>query len=350
MFRFFYFAIVVLILTTSCGRKSEPSEKFTEHSQDPVEEKEFPTVGSIEMLDATLEEVIRPDAKIEIIADSMVWAEGPLWLPENQMLLFSDVPTNKIYQWKETSGLQRYLMPSGYTGQPERGGEMGSNGLLLNADGKLVVCQHGDRRIARMDAPLDNPQAQFITLADEYEGKRLNSPNDGDYRSNGELYFTDPPYGLEKNITDPAKEIAFQGVYRLTKDGKVHLLTKVLSRPNGIAFSPDEKTLYVANSDPKRAIWMAFDVLENGSIANGRVFFDATALTKEEKGLPDGLKVSRDGTLFASGPGGILVISEEGKHLGTIKTGQATSNCAFNDDENILYITADMYLMRLRIK
>lgn len=344
---FYYATIAALILTCSCQIKQ--TAQSTEDAHPAEKGKNFPTTGSIEVLDAALGNIINTDAKIEIIAEGFDWAEGPLWLPSEQILLFSDIPPNKIYQWSETAGLQLYLKPSGYTGERKRGGEVGSNGLLLNSEGRLVLCQHGDRRMAMMDAPLDKPKPQFITLADEYEGKRLNSPNDAVFKSNGNLYFTDPPYGLEKNMADPAKKLPFQGVYRLDKDRKLHLLTKELSRPNGIAFSPDERTLYVANSDPEKPVWMAFDVLENGSIANERIFFDAAHLVKKEKGLPDGLKINRKGILFASGPGGILIINKEGRHLGTIKTGQATSNCAFNDDESILYITADMYVMRVHL-
>ncbi len=297
-----------------------------------------------------MESIIKPDAKIEILAEGFDWSEGPLWLPERQSVLLSDIPPNKVFEWSDARGLQLYLTPSGYTGETARGGEVGSNGLILDAAGRLVLCQHGDRRMARMNAPLDNPKPEFTTLADAYEGQKLNSPNDAVYRSNGDLYFTDPPYGLEKNMKDPSKEIPFQGVYRLTADGKVHLLTKELSRPNGIAFSPDERTLYVANSDSDSAIWMAYDVTEDGNVANGRVFFDATALAKKERGLPDGMKVTREGNIFATGPGGILIFNSSGKHLGTIKTGQATSNCAFNEDESALYITADMYLLRVKLK
>jgi gluconolactonase len=213
------------------------------------------------------------------------------------------------------------------------------------------MCQHGDRRMARMEAPLDNPQPAFVTLADKYEGKRFNSPNDAVYKSNGDLYFTDPPYGLEQNADDPAKEIPFQGVYRLGKDGRVYLLTRDLSRPNGLAFSPDEKTLYVANSDPEKAIWMAYAVTETGSLIRGRVFFDATPMVGQQApGLPDGMKVNRQGFIFATGPGGVLVFNSQAEHLGTINTGQATSNCAFNEDESVLYITADDYLMRVKLK
>ncbi|GEO05902.1 gluconolactonase [Adhaeribacter aerolatus] len=310
----------------------------------------YKTTGTIERLDAALDNLISPDAKIEILANGFEWAEGPLWLAEQNKLLFSDIPPNKIFEWSEEGGLKLYLTPSGYTSTQVRGGEVGSNALILDKQGRLVLCQHGDRRMARMEAPLDQPKPNYITLADKYEGKRLNSPNDAVYKSNGDLYFTDPPYGLEKNADDPAKEIPFQGVYRVTADGSIHLLTKELSRPNGLAFSPDEKTLYVANSDPQRAIWMAYDVQPNGNISNGRLFYDATPLSKNEKGLPDGLKINRQGFLFATGPGGVLIFDKNAKHLGTIRTGEATSNCTFNADESILYLTADDYIMRVKLK
>ena len=314
-----------------------------------MEETAYQSTGSIERLDTELDKVISKDAPIEIIAEGFKWSEGPLWVPEHEMLLFADIPPNKIYQWTEREGLQLYLTPSGYTGEEPRSGEPGANGLLLDKDNKLVMCQHGDRRMARMEAPLEKPEPKFSTLAGAYQGKRLNSPNDAVFKSNGDLYFTDPPYGLEKNVEDPAKEIPFQGVYRLDTDGQVHLLTKELSRPNGIAFSADEKILYVANSDPENPIWMAYEVQPDGSIAKGRVFFDASALAKKASGLPDGLKVNRQGVLFATGPGGVLIFNKEGKHLGTIKTGQPTANCAFNEDESMLYITANMYLMRVKL-
>ncbi|MDH3584315.1 MAG: SMP-30/gluconolactonase/LRE family protein, partial [Phycisphaerae bacterium] len=225
----------------------------------------------------------------------------------------------------------------------------GANALLLDKAGRLVLCQHGDRRVARMDGPLSKPAPKFSTLADRYQDQRFNSPNDAVYHSGGALYFTDPPYGLEKRMKDPAKEIPYQGVYRLAKDGQVTLLTKELSRPNGIAFSPDQKTLYVANSDPAWAIWMAYDVHTDGTIDNGRVFFDATSFVGDRKGLPDGMKLDRAGNLFATGPGGVLVLSPDGRHLGTIQTGQATANCAFGDDGRTLYMTAHSLLMRIRL-
>ncbi len=231
-----------------------------------------------------------------------------------------------------------------------RGGEPGSNGLLLDSEGRLVLTQHGDRRVARMDAPLTAPEPNFTTLADRYDGMRFSSPNDAVFDGQGALYFTDPPYGLPQGPGDPTQETPFNGVYRLGVDGEVTLLTDELSRPNGIALSPDEQTLYVANSDSTQAIWMAYDLLPSGRIENGRVFFDATEWVLERLGLPDGLKVDEAGNLFATGPGGVLVFSPDGRHLGTIRTTQETANCAFDRDGTALYMTADSYLLRIRLE
>ena len=300
--------------------------------------------------DPELHEVIPVNAQTEVIGEGFEWTEGPLWLEDQNKLIFSDIPRNSVFEWTEENGIKLFLKPSGYTGLIKRTGEPGSNGLLLSPEGKLVLCQHGDRRIAIMNSPLSLPKAEFFTLAAEYEGRSLNSPNDAVYHKNGELYFTDPPYGLEKNVSDPSKELDFQGVFKIDASGKITLLTKELSRPNGIAFSPDYKNLYVANSDPARAIWMAYDLTEDGMATNGRVLFDATFLTKTLKGLPDGMKVHQNGWIFATGPGGVLILTPEGKHLGTVYTGEATANCAFNSDYTVLYITADNYLLRVKLK
>lgn len=305
---------------------------------------------SIERLDPALDRLIAPDAKIEVLAEGHDWTEGPVWIRRGGYLLFSDIPKNSIYRWKEGEGERLYLQPSGYTGKAPRGGETGSNGLLLDAQGSLVLCQHGDRRVARMDAPLENPKPQFTPLAVRYQGKRFNSPNDAVFRRNGDLYFTDPAYGLEKQWEDPSREISFAGVYRRRPSGEVTLMTSEMTRPNGIAFSPDEKRIYVAQSDQTAAIWRVFDMKPDGTFGTSRVLFDATSMTASRRGLPDGLKIDTEGNLFATGPGGVLVISPEGKHLGTIMTGQATSNCAFGDDGRTLYMTADDYLMRVRLK
>jgi gluconolactonase len=289
------------------------------------------------------------DAKIEVIAEGFDWVEGPVWIKEGGIILFSEIPSNTIMKWKEGEGASVFLHPSGYTGTAKRGGEVGSNALRLDMQGRMLLCQHGDRRVARLDSSLNDPKPNYVTLADNYHGKKFNSPNDLVVHSNVYIYFTDPAYGLEFKMDDPAKELDFQGVYRIAKDGGVTLLTKEMTRPNGIALSPDEKTLYVANSDPDMAVWKAFNVKEDGNIENGRVFLDVTKMAETKPGLPDGMKVDQHGNLFASGPGGIFIITPQGKHLGTIVTGQHTSNCAFGDDGKTLYMTADDYIMRIKI-
>jgi gluconolactonase len=309
------------------------------------EKAPYPTLGTIERLDPRFDALVPKDGKLEKLASGFDWSEGPVWIREGSHLLFSDVPQNIVYRWKDGEGAISFLNPSGYTGKAPRPGERGSNGLTLDAEGRLVLCQHGDRRVARLEKG-----GSFTTLADRYQGKRFNSPNDLVFKSNGDLYFTDPPYGLPQQAKDPARELDFCGVYRLAKDGAVTLLTKELTRPNGLAFSPDEKTLYVAVSDPDRPVWMAYAVKEDGTLGPGRVFFDAAALRKQgRKGLPDGLKVDLAGNLFATGPGGVLVLSPDGKHLGTLMTGEATANCAFGGDGSTLYVTADMHLCRIKL-
>ena len=311
--------------------------------------KEERTLGSIERIDPSLDAIVDNNAKVEIIAEGFEWSEGPLWLKDQNMLIFSDVPKNIVYKWTEGKAAETYLTPSGYTGENSPySGEEGSNGLFLSNDGKLVLCQHGDRKVSLMDAPLDAPAAKFLPLADNFEGKKLNSPNDGTFNSKGDLFFTDPPYGLPKQAEDSTKEIPFQGVYRVSNH-QIVLLTDSVTRPNGIALFPGEKTLIVANSDPAKAVWYTFDLAENDSITNGRVFYDATANTSE-KGLPDGLKIDKQGNVFATGPGGVWIFNKEGKVLGKIKIPEATSNCALSPDEKTLYVTADMYVVRIKLR
>ena len=302
--------------------------------------------GSIERLDPALDALVPTNARVEQLADGFDWSEGPVWRRSGGYLLFSDVPRNTIYRWREGEGLTVFLRPAGYTAPDPPGRELGSNGLTLDPQGRLVMADHGNRVVAR----LDESNYTKTTLADRYEGKRLNSPNDLVYRSNGDLYFTDPPYGLKGLQDDPAKELPFSGVYRRSAAGELTLLTQELRFPNGIALSPDERTLYVANSDPDRAIWMAYDVQPDGTVGRGRVLFDATPLVRQgRKGLPDGLRVDAKGNLFATGPGGVLVITPDGRHLGTIATPQATANCAFGDDGSTLYMTSHMRLLRVRL-
>jgi gluconolactonase len=264
-------------------------------------------------------------------------------------LIFSDIPENTVYQWSENGGLKHYLTPSGYTGELRRGGESGSNGLIRDPANRLVLCQHGDRRMARMDAPLDKPEPKFVTLADNWRGRRFNSPNDAIYNSKGELFFTDPAYGMESGWEDPKREIDFAGVYKLNTEGEVILLIDTIEAPNGIGLSPDETKLYIASSG-KDASWYEYPIASDGSLRDGKVFFDAKELQKSRKGSPDGMVVSEDGIIFASGPGGILIFTPEAVHLGTILTGQATSNCTLDAKGGYLYMTADMFLMRIRLK
>jgi gluconolactonase len=311
--------------------------------------KSYPTVGSVERLDPRLDKLIPRGAELEKLAEGFIWTEGPVWVKKGGYLLFSDIPRNAVNKWQEGKGVSVFLKPSGYTGEKPRGGkpgdEPGSNGLRLDPEGRLVLCQHGDRQVLRIE-----PDGKKTVLASRYLGKRLNSPNDLVFNKNGDLYFTDPPYGLPKGWDDPARELDFCGVYRVSaKDGTLTLLTKEMSRPNGIALSPDEKTLYVANSDPKKAVWMAFDVKADGTLGQGRVFFDATRwVGKERPGLPDGMKVDQKGNLFATGPGGVLVFAPDGTHLGTIATGVPTANCAFGNDGTVLYVAANHWICRIR--
>ena len=306
--------------------------------------------GEFERIDPELNSIIGNDAKIEIIADGHEWTEGPLWVEEKKFLLYSDIPRNSIYKWTREKGSELYLKPSGYTGTVKRGGETGSNGLLLNNKSQLVLCQHGDRRMALMDASLDQPKPIFITLADNYAGKKFDSPNDAVFRSNGDLFFTDPPYGLEKNVDDPAKAAPYQGVYKLSVDGKVTLLTDTITRPNGIAFFPGEKTILIGSSDPEKAVWYAFDMGENDSLTNSRIFFDATPFKNSGKGSPDGMKIDKGGNVFATGPGGIWIFNKNGKVLGKIKIPESTSNCALADNDKTLYVTADMYVLKITMR
>jgi gluconolactonase len=313
--------------------------------------KELKSIGSIEKLDESLSEIINTDAKIEVLGEGYTWSEGPVWVASENMLLFSDVPENKVYKWTEDKGVELYLTPSGFTGTNYPSTEPGSNGLTLDREGKLVLCQHGDRRVARMDAPFDKPVANFIALADQYNGKKLNSPNDVVFRNNGDFFFTDPPYGLPGREVDSVyKEQPVNGVYKVSANGTVTLLVDSVSRPNGIALTPDEKTLIVANSDPAKAVWYAFDIGTNDALTNARIVFDATAETKTSKGLPDGFKIDKKGNIFASGPGGVWIFNSSGKVIGKIKLPEATANTALADDDKTLYITSDMYLLRVKLR
>lgn len=327
---------LILTLIVSC---TSPSKKTSEVPA-------FETTGSVERLDEQINELIPESARIEILASGFSWSEGPVWIPAINSLVFTDVPENTAYKWNETDSLSVYLKPSGYTG--EKTGKEGANGLILDTEGRLILCQHGDRRLARLATPLDAPASSYETIIDRYDSKRFNSPNDVIQAADGTFFFTDPPYGLQE---DDAKELDFQGVYRLDTDGSLTLLVDSLTRPNGIALSPDEKTLYVAVSDPDAAKYHAFDLDEDWNVTGGHVLLDVTHLIGQEDrpGLPDGMVVHSSGHLFATGPGGVLVITPEGDLLGTIMTGQPTANCTLDANESTLYMTANMHLMRIKL-
>jgi len=313
--------------------------------------QKYPTTGSIDRLSPDLDRIIAPGTLPEILAEGFEWSEGPLWLPEQDKVIFSDIPNNSIFEWSEERGLALYLKPSGYTDTIARGGETGSNGLLLDEKGNLVLCQHGDRRMARMTVALDAPEARFETIAGAWKGKRFNSPNDAVFSSAGDLYFTDPAYGMELQYKDPRRDMDFTGVFLISPVGEVSLQLKHLTAPNGIGLSPDESKVYVANSGGSTGfIWMEYDVDKNGSLENEKLFYDAGPASDSLRGAPDGLVVRKDGIIFATGPGGVWILTSEGKHLGIIRTGQATSNYTLDAKNHYLYMTADMYLMRIRLR
>ena len=301
------------------------------------------TIGQIERLDSRLDALIAPSTAVEKIADGLVWAEGPLWDPRTQSLLFSDVPRNAIFRWHPDEGVTLAIARSGYTGpDPPPRGEPGSNGLIFDREGRLVLCQHGDRRIVRREQ-----DGSLTVLADQFEGRRLNSPNDLTYHPNGDLYFTDPVFGLPGGFEDPERELDFQGVFRIAADGRVHAVVKDLRAPNGLAFSPDGRVLYVANSQRSRPVWMAYDIDADGRASGARQFAEASAWVQPSDNVPDGMKVDRHGNLFATGPGGVHVFAPDGTRLGRIVVGVPLGNVAWGPD-GALFIAANHWLVRVK--
>ena len=312
----------------------------------------------IQRLDPSLNDLVAADAKLERIATGLnKWTEGPVWTNQGT-LLFAEIPANNIDEWIPGKGVHVFMHPSGYEGSaPFKGPEPGSNGMTMDADGRVTVAGHARRNVWRLESV--SPNAQITVLADTYQGKKLNSPNDVVYKSDGSLYFTDPPYGLPtQSDNDPAKELPMNGVYRVPaarqqKPGtqpdreKLQLVIKDLGRPNGIAFSPDEKFLYIAESG--RKVWLRYRVQPDGSVIDGAVFLDPTS--DKTPGVPDGMRVDEKGNIYSSGPGGVWVISPAGKHLGTIKIPEVVSNVAWGDkDRKTLYITASTSVYRIRAK
>lgn len=301
----------------------------------------------VQSADAAFDALVSKDAKAEVLADGFMWCEGPVWIEKHKMLLFSDVRKNVIYKWTAEKGKELYLDPSGYTGTIPRGGELGSNGLGLSNDGKLVICQDGNRQVVIMDAPLDKPQPKFKILASNYKGLKFDSPNDLAFMSNGDIYFTDPPYGLEKNVADPLKEAKYQGVYKISKNGDVTLLTTEITRPNGIGLFPGEKQILIANSDPANPVWYIYDLDKNGLLANQRIFYKPEG---QGFGSPDGLKIDKQGNVFATGPGGVWIFNKTGKLLGRIMIDMLTSNCSFSADQKTLYVTNTNRVLKIMLR
>ena len=288
-----------------------------------------------------------PRAKVETLAEGFSWSEGPVWISEGGYLLFSDVPNNRIHRWTKTGGATLFLHPSGGSdGEGFR--EPGSNGLKPGGPGFILVADQGNRAIARLDL---RTKAKRL-LASRFGGKRFNSPNDLAIARDGAIWFTDPPYGLEGIDGSPLKEQPVNGVYRLGTDGRIALVEAELRYPNGIAFSPDGRTLYVSNSDPARPVILAYDMAASGAVSRRRVFADMTALAARRlPGLPDGIAVDERGNLWATGPGGVRVFRPDGRELGLISTGAAISNCTFGgSDGRTLFMTSGSMLAAVRTK
>ena len=303
-------------------------------------------IGSVERFSSEIDEFFSKDSKIEILANGFSWSEGPVWSKKLNAVLFSDVPNNVIYKWDEKNGLEIFLDNIGYSGVVPNLKKAGTNGLTIDNEGNLIICMHGDRRIVKLKDWNNN---EFVPLATSFNNKLLNSPNDLVYNSNKDLFFTDPPYGLKGGDNDKLKELDYNGVFKLTSNGKLSVLIKNLSRPNGIAISGDEKLLYVANSDLNNPVIMKYQISDEG-VKNPEVFFDGSFLSKKDKGLFDGLKIHPSGTVFATGPGGVLLIKSNGIHMGTVRTEVRTANCTFDDKYEYLYMTSHQYLTRIKLQ
>ena len=308
-------------------------------SDEAAESEIVDNAGTIERLDPRLDALIPAGANIQKLAGGFTFTEGPVWDRRNNLLYFSDVRDNTIYSWSEDSGVRIFIQPvyAEATDHPS----VGSNGLTLDSEGRLVLMEHGYRRVSRLEA-----NGERTPLVDNYRGNRLNSPNDVAWHSNGWIYFTDPPYGMAGLENDPARELDYNGIYRLSPEGEIQLLERDQTRPNGLVFSPDEETLYVANSDAENKVWYAYTVI-HGIIGNPRIFYDVNDQTGE--GAADGMKVDSQGNIFATGPGGVWIFDPDGTHLGTIKPDEVPANVAWGDDGSTLYMTARTGLYRVRL-
>lgn len=308
----------------------------------------YPIVGQIHRHSPALDAVVAPDARIQQLAEGFVWAEGPVWVRDGGYLVFSDVPGNVMYRWSEADGVSEFMNPSGYAGPPtDAFTEPGQNGMALDAAGDLLACDHGNRALARID--LKTRKKTFFL--DRYQGKRFNSPNDLAVSKTGAIYFTDPTYGLKGRNASPLRELDFNGVYRLRPDGTLDLLDADLTFPNGIALSPDQRRLYVSVSDPDGPKLVVYDLGPDGLPTSKALFFDAMSLRQAGgQGLPDGMCLDTEGRLYATGPGGVLVLTPDAELLGVIETGTAIANCAFGEDGSTLFLASNHTLARVRLK
>ena len=309
----------------------------------------LPVAGVVQREKPAFDSLIASAAKVEKVADGVTWAEGPVWIRNGGYLLLSDPPENRMFRWSATSGLSIFMKPSGFAGTDTSiFREDGSNGLIPgDKPGTILMADSGSRGIARLD--LATKKKTF--LATQYDGKQFNSPNDLVLARDGSIWFTDPPYGLKDLDKSPAKQLAFNGVYRRLPNGRVRLIDRSLTFPNGIGLSPDQRTLYVSVSDPDHAKIYAYALDATGKVLKRRVFADMTPLVKQGlPGLPDGMKIDAHGNLFASGPGGIHVISPKGVELGLIKTDVTSENCAFGEDGSTLFIASTHSVLRVRTK
>ncbi len=337
--------VIFTVCCSSCNNKSTSTETTIITKKDSA-------FGRVEIYDTVALVSIDSSVKPELIGKNYTWSEGPVWVAEKQMLLFSDVIQNKIYQWKNGDTPTVYLAPSGYTDTAIRNGENGSNGLALDRQGRLLLCQSGNRVVARMNAPLDKPAPNFTVLSSGYNGKKFNSPNDLVASNTDNIYFTDPVYGLPMQDDDPTRELPFEGIYKIDKAGKTTLLIDSVPKPNGVTLSLDEKILYVGSSDSKKPAWYAYNLDEAGNISGGGLLLDATGIkakAKIQQGA-DGLKVDQHGNIFSAGPDGINIISPAGKLIGLIKVfAWKTSNCVFNETKDVLFFTADDLVFKIKL-
>ncbi len=306
-----------------------------------------PAASDVEVLDPALSSLIDPEAPLRELGRGYGWSEGPAWDKARGALYFTDVPGNVAYKWTDAAGVEVFMDPSGAPEAAPGFREPGANGLWYARDGSLIVCNHGRRGVERLN--LETMERELLVGA--FEGKAFNSPNDVVEASDGTLYFTDPPYGLEGLDASPLKEQAANGVYRLRPDGTIEQILSDMTFPNGIALSPDESRLYISQSDPEAPLIRELTLAADGSVTGDRLLFDAKPYMAEDApGLPDGMAISSEGHLFATGPGGVLIIAPDGKLLGRIKTGRATANCAFGGDGRTLFMTAHDRLLKIETK